>query len=437
MTYEETINFLYNVTPAFEIIGEKAYKPGLERMFGMSEALGNPHTKFKSIHVGGTNGKGSVSNSLAAVLDAAGYKVGLFTSPHLVSFRERIRIGGRAISEEFVVQFVERVTDLIDQWKPSFFEITTLMAFTYFAEMKVDFAVIEVGMGGRLDSTNIITPLVSVITNIGLDHTQFLGNTIEEIAVEKAGIIKQNGHVVVGDAPTRIRKIFGAIAEERNASIEYSTMRKRFTKFEKQENGLWVVDKRYGAFQSVLSGAAQKANLLTTLTVLDYLKAQRLADISNEAVAKGFICIISKWHFYGRWQRVSRYPDIILDTAHNPDGFNSVLEQLRNEVYVRLHVVFGLVADKDWNKMIRQLPRTGIYYFVTPNGERALPAQLLQKETHSIGLRGKAYQTISEGLADAELNADSHDLILVFGSNYLVSEVISKHYPRLVSQSLE
>lgn len=437
MNYKETIDFLYRATPAFEQKGGSAYKPGLERMIGMANAIGNPHKKLHCIHIGGTNGKGSVSATLASVFTAEGYKAGLFTSPHLVSFRERIRIGGVPIDEQYVVDFVTRTIPLIDEWKPSFFEITTLMAFDYFAQQEVDLAIIEVGMGGRLDSTNIIVPLLSVITNVSLDHTQFLGETLEAVAHEKAGIMKPGVPVIIGESNTKLRKVFKEEAAAKEAPIFFAANDMHCNDIEDEGRGLRVRHKRYGSFVTALGGRAQHLNTHTILSVLEVLEKNRLVRFSHEAVRQGFRDVVKTMHLLGRWQKVSSFPLIVLDTGHNLAGIEINLEQIRRESFHDLHIVFGMMADKEWEKVLKILPRKAHYYFVSPEGERALPAETLYHEARSVGLRGKAYPTVMEGFTAASVVAEPNDFIYAGGSNYLVAELLEKAFPDILKETIQ
>ncbi len=436
MNYQQTIDFLYNATPAFEQKGAEAYKPGLERMLGMSQVLGHPHQKFRSLHIAGTNGKGSVSSTLASVFIEQGLKVGLFTSPHLVSFRERIRINGTPIEENYVVNFVEQAMPLIEKWKPSFFEITTLMAFAYFAENNVELAVIEVGMGGRLDCTNIITPLASIITNVSLDHTQFLGDTIEKIAFEKAGIIKPHVPVILGEGKTQYGAVIASVASSNNAPLFYAEDYP-LEAIEATEQTLVVPHSPFGAIRTALKGEAQKYNTRTLLCTLQVIKQKSILPLTNKAVVDGFAHVVANSHLLGRWQTVALSPKVILDTGHNIAGITQNVEQLKHEAFKHLHIVFGMVADKAWEDVLNILPKANTtYYFATPTGERALKADQMHQVAQHIGLCGQAYPSISEAYLAATQKADSNDLIYVGGSNYIVSEVLKNFFASQVEQSI-
>ncbi len=433
MSYQETIEYLFSATPCFQQIGAKAYKPGLERVIAMAEVMGNPHKKFRTIHVGGTNGKGSTSSTLAAVLIASGYKTGLFTSPHLVDFRERIRIDGIPVSEQFVVDFVARMRPLLEQYAPSFFELTTLMAFCHFAEQKVDVAVVEVGMGGRLDSTNIIEPELSIITNISPDHTQFLGNSLSAIAVEKAGIIKRSRPVVIGETTEETRSIFSQKAEELSAPIYFAEEEKALLDSEDRADGIYLYSRDYGSFFAQLGGAAQHLNARTILTALSVLEKSKAFAFPKEAVWEGFASVIEKTGLLGRWQKLSSSPRIFCDTGHNEAGIVSVVRQIALEEYDTLHILFGMVADKDWRKVLSLLPREAKYHFVTPPSERGLPAQELLEYAVDLGLSGTAHTTMEAGFETVLREAKPNDMVYVGGSNYVVAEILKTYYPQLVN----
>ncbi len=438
MTYKQTIDFLFAATPLFEKQGGSAYKPGLERVLAMAEVIGNPHQAegIHFIHIGGTNGKGSTSSTLAAVLSASGYRTGLFTSPHLVDFRERIRIDGTPISPEFVVDFVERVHPLVARYSPSFFELTTLMALDYFVHQKVEVAVIEVGMGGRLDSTNIITPDLAVVTNISLDHTQFLGNTLEEIASEKAGIFKRDVPALVGEASESLRKVFRSRSEAVACPLFFAEDQGLLLRVESDPQGGLLLDTRdYGSLWGQLGGCAQQINARTILAAIDVLVHQLHYKISQEAVREAFAHVVERMHLLGRWQKVSEEPTTYCDTGHNEAGIRLVVEQLRHEQYRDLHIVFGMVVDKDWHSVLRLLPKSAHYYFVQPESERALSAHDLCEEARALGLRGEVYPSIEEGCRQAFAEAHSDDLIYVGGSNYVVADALRTCFPHVLESN--
>ncbi len=431
MNYKETVDYLYQATPCYQNQGSDAYKPGLERMQQMCEAIGNPQRYIRTIHVGGTNGKGSTTSLIASVLTAAGYKVGLFTSPHLVDFRERIRINGEMISEEEVVSFVERTRPLIESVGPSFFEYTTLMAFEHFHTHEVDYAVIEVGLGGRLDSTNVILPKLSIITNISLDHTQYLGNTLEAIAYEKAGIIKEGVQAVIGNAGGSVRELFERVADERHAPITFCEDEHTIKQYDELHPGMRLDTVDYGLLETPLSGDAQLENVHTVLTALRILDDKVLdTPLTHEEVARGFAELYKLSGLRGRWETISTDPHIVCDTAHNPAGIAVVAHQLEEESYDHLYIIVGMSADKDIDTNLALLPSSARYYFCTTASQRTLPAEELQQRAEAIGLRGRAYPSVEEALREVVALANAGDLIFVGGSNFIVAELL-KSYPTI------
>ena len=431
MNYKETVDYLYQATPCYQNQGGDAYKPGLERMQQMCEAIGNPQRYIRTIHVGGTNGKGSTTSLIASVLTAAGYKVGLFTSPHLVDFRERIRINGEMISEEEVVSFVERTRPLIESVGPSFFEYTTLMAFEHFHTHEVDYAIIEVGLGGRLDSTNVILPKLSIITNISLDHTQYLGNTLEAIAYEKAGIIKEGVHAVIGNAGGSVRELFERVADERHAPITFCEDEHTIKRYDELHPGMRLDTVDYGLLETPLSGDAQLENVHTVLTALRILDDKVLdTPLTHEVVARGFAELYKLSGLRGRWETISTNPHIVCDTAHNPAGIAVVAHQLEEETYDHLYIIIGMSADKDIKTNLALLPSSAQYYFCTTASQRTLPAEELQQRAEAIGLRGRAYSSVEEALREVVALANAGDLIFVGGSNFIVAELL-KSYPTI------
>ncbi|WP_293964875.1 folylpolyglutamate synthase/dihydrofolate synthase family protein [uncultured Porphyromonas sp.] len=431
MNYKETVDYLYKATPCYQNQGGDAYKPGLERMQQMCEAIGNPQRYIRTIHVGGTNGKGSTTSLIASVLTAAGYKVGLFTSPHLVDFRERIRINGEMISEEEVVSFVERTRPLIESVGPSFFEYTTLMAFEHFHTHEVDYAVIEVGLGGRLDSTNVIQPKLSIITNISLDHTQYLGNTLEAIASEKAGIIKEGVQAVIGNAGGSVRELFERVADERHAPITFCEDEHTIKQYDELHPGMRLDTVDYGLLETPLSGDAQLENVHTVLTALRILNDKVLdTPLTHEEVARGFAELYKLSGLRGRWETISTDPRIVCDTAHNPAGIAVVAHQLEEESYDHLYIIVGMSADKDIDTNLALLPSSARYYFCTTASQRTLPAEELQQRAEAIGLRGRAYPSVEEALREVVALANAGDLIFVGGSNFIVAELL-KSYPTI------
>ena len=453
-TYQQTIDYLYASQPAFHLVGAAAYKPGLDNTYRLMAHLGNPHEKLRAIHVAGTNGKGSTSHLIAATLQAQGYKVGLFTSPHLVDFRERIRISGEMISEATVVQFVTENRSFLDTLRPSFFETTMALAFWYFAEQQVDIAVIEVGLGGRLDSTNIITPLLSVITNIGIDHTEFLGNTLPQIAEEKAGIIKPNVPCVIGETHPETQPIFLSHARECNIlgdGIETTNCRLWFA----DQCGYMRKRRLKEAPVCQLQGNYQNKNQQTAFVALQALRNYCGISLSREAIATGFAEVCTLTGLRGRWEILSHSPLTICDTGHNGHGIHYVADQLRSLItnqttqhytklpnttpnYPTLHhptphlrIILGMVGDKDIDVVLRVLPEQAVYYFTQPATSRAFSVQQLQAKwqaLHPTHTDNQSFTSASEALTAAKKDASSKDIIFIGGSNYIVGEVLSAPY---------
>lgn len=424
MTYSETIEYLYNTAPMFQSVGGGAYKEGLENTHALNDLFGHPYRAFRTIHVGGTNGKGSVSQMLYAVLKEAGYKVGLYTSPHLKDFRERMQVDGQMIPEQDVIDFVKNMRPHIEELKPSFFEITTVMAFDFFRRQEVDIAVIEVGMGGRLDCTNVIDPLVSVITNISLDHTQYLGDTLPKIAGEKAGIIKNGAPVVVGEYQPETAPTFIAKARETNSPITFADQRYRCT----GHNGRMfeiesLLDGYRFTLQSGMEGDYQQRNLCTTLATLDTLTGLLPKPLTTMEVRRG----LAAARVPGRWQNIAAKTDpcpIICDTGHNEAGLTFVTEQLKRQSYKKLYFVLGVVADKDLDHILPLLPREAHYIFTQASLPRALKADELAVKARKAGLTGEVAPTVAEALAKARQHASAGDLIFVGGSTFTVAEVL-------------
>ncbi len=413
MTYDETLNYLYTSQPAFHLVGASAYKPGLENTYRLMEHLSLPYRRFPSVHIAGTNGKGSVSHLIAASLQAAGYKVGLYISPHLVDFRERIRICGEMIPKECVVAFVEQNRAFLDTLKPSFFETTMALAFDYFANEQVDIAVVEVGLGGRLDSTNIITPLLSVITNIGKDHTEFLGNTLPSIAYEKAGIIKEGVPVVVGESNDETSPVFIRKAEECGSDL------------------LFADRCPYKDIPCELSGIYQSHNIRTARVALEVLRKVSSFNIEDSAIEQGFSHVCQLTGLRGRWETLSdKGPVIICDTGHNSHGIRYVAMQLQalSKQYSRLHIVFGMVNDKDVRDSLTMLPSTAHFYFTQAQTHRAIPSEELKQIGESLSLHGSAYPDVRCAIETAVKAAGTDDLIFIGGSNYVVGEALQLTY---------
>lgn len=424
MSYKDTINYLFNCAPMFQNVGKDAYKEGLDNTYKLDEHFGHPHKKFKTIHIAGTNGKGSCSHTIAAILQDAGYKTGLYTSPHLVDFSERIRVNGRPIEEDFVIRFVNEHKSFFEPLHPSFFELTTAMAFLYFAEKEVDVAVIEVGLGGRLDCTNIINPDLSIITNISLDHTQFLGHTLSAIAKEKAGIIKENTPVIVGEYTSETKEVFHSKAIECNAAITFAQDSQVINEAERSEDGHWLyqTDEMKDLYGE-LGGMCQTKNTNTILNAVKELI--RIGyNITEDNIRAGFAHVCENTGLMGRWQKLEERPKVICDTGHNIGGMQYIAEQLASMHYDRLHIIIGMVNDKDINGVISLLPSDATYYFTQASVKRALPAEEIMKIGNSHGLHGAAYPSVKDALEAAKRNASENDLIFVGGSTFIVSDLI-------------
>jgi dihydrofolate synthase/folylpolyglutamate synthase len=426
MTYQETLDYLYNKLPMFTRIGAAAFKKDLTNTIALCEALGNPHKQFKTIHIAGTNGKGSTSHMLAAVLQSAGYKTGLYTSPHLHDFRERIKVNGQMCEEVFVVDFTKRIIPLIETIEPSFFEITVAMAFDYFAQQHVDIAVIEVGLGGRLDSTNIITPELSVITNIGYDHMHMLGNTLALIAGEKAGIIKPNIPVVIGEYLPETKPVFIQKAKQEHAPIVFAQDERYVADFKNEHHQLVIDLAEHGSdirhsYILDLPGIYQCKNLLTVIEAIHQLRLQGWQ--LDEAIVKKALHQVKKLTgLCGRWQLVHEHPSIVYDVAHNEDGIRQLTEQLELSTYQHLHIVMGIVKDKDISKVLQLMPKHATYYFSKAPIPRALEDATLQQMAAEFSLTGKHYGTVNNALQAAVNASDKQDLIVVCGSVFIVAE---------------
>ncbi|WP_159950304.1 bifunctional folylpolyglutamate synthase/dihydrofolate synthase [Polaribacter septentrionalilitoris] len=402
MTYKETLDWMFAQLPMYQRQGKVAFKKDLTNTIALSKELGFPEKKFKSIHVGGTNGKGSTSHMLASILQEAGYKVGLYTSPHLKNFTERIRINGDEIPKSKVTSFIIKHKDFLEQQKLSFFEMTVGLAFDYFASEKVDIAVIEVGLGGRLDSTNIITPELSVITNIGLDHTEMLGNTLPEIAYEKAGIIKENITVVIGERQPEVQKVFSKKSQETFSELFYAS--------DTIEN-----------YETDLLGDYQQKNSKTAVVVIKHLHRFKVSD---KHIQQGLLNVVKNTNLKGRWQILQENPKVICDTAHNKEGLSIVLNQLKKENYTTLHIVLGVVSDKDLDKILPLFPKNANYYFCKPNIPRGLSEETLQEKAGLFNLIGKKYSSVKRAYTNALSNVNQGDVIYVGGSTFMVAEII-------------
>lgn len=428
MNYKQTIEYLYNQLPVFQQVGASAYKEGLDNTLALDDYFGHPHGNYRTIHVAGTNGKGSTSHLLAAVLQQSGYKVGLYTSPHLVDFRERIRVNGEKIAEQYVVDFVEKHCKSFEPIYPSFFELTMMMSFCYFADMKVDVAVIEVGLGGRLDSTNIITPDLSIITNISFDHTQFLGDTLEKIAGEKSGIMKNNVPVVIGETVPETRPVFELCAERTGAPLIFAEERNYILSAE-HDSQYWLFEsKHYPHLKGELNGNVQIKNAATVLCAIEQLQNKGYI-IPQNAVYDGFAHVVELTGLMGRWQVLKEsLPKIVCDTAHNSGGMQYIADQLKNETYEKLHIVIGMVNDKDITAILKLLPKNAIYYFTRASIARALDEKNLQKQAEGFGLKGNTYPTVNDALFSVMRSVGENDFIYIGGSNFVVAEALESKY---------
>lgn len=424
MTYQETITYLYNSAPLFQNIGQGAYKEGLSNTLALDEHFGHPHRLFRTIHVGGTNGKGSCSHTLAAILQEAGYKVGLYTSPHLVDFRERIRVNGTPVDEEFVIDFVEKQRAFFEPLHPSFFELTTAMAFHYFAEQKVDVAIIEVGLGGRLDCTNIIRPDLSIITNISFDHVGLLGDTLAKIAHEKAGIIKPSTPVVIGEHNEETRPIFEQEANAKQAPVTFAQDKPLIISKTATKSYDIYHSAPYPDFCVELRGYCQEKNVNTLLHAIDHL--QRIGyTIDEKAVRNGFANVCKLTGLMGRWQELQASPHLVCDTGHNIGGFQYLVPQITAQPCRQLRIVFGMVNDKDINAVLALLPQHATYYFAKASVARALDSDDLATLATTYGLQGNTYPTVARAVTTALADAHPEDFIYVGGSSFVVADLMT------------
>ena len=425
MNYQETLHYLFTSAPLFQQVGKDAYKEGLDNTHALDAYFGHPHRTFRTVHVAGTNGKGSCSHTLAAILQSAGYRTGLYTSPHLVDFRERIRVNGQPVSESYVIDFVEKHRHFFEPLHPSFFELTTAMAFRYFADQQVDVAVIEVGLGGRLDCTNIIHPDLCVITNISFDHIQFLGNTLAKIASEKAGIIKPQIPVVIGESTAETKPVFLQKAYEVEAPIIFAEEEQLLRSYTRTCDGQYLYQtEEYPDLKGELGGLCQLKNTNTLLSAIRQLKKEGYR-LSDEHVRKGFAEVCELTGLMGRWQKVGSSPTIICDTGHNVGGISYIVEQLSLQNYEQLHIVIGMVNDKDISGVLALLPSTASYYFTRASVQRALPAEQVKELAGRFGLQGEAYPDVSTALAAAKAAATHRDLIFVGGSSFIVADLLN------------
>lgn len=427
MTYQQTIDYLFSKLPMFSRIGAAAFKKDLTNTIKLCDFLDQPQKKFKSIHIAGTNGKGSVSHMLAAILQTSGYKTGLYTSPHLKDFRERIKVNGEMISKDFIIYFTERTKSISEEIEPSFFELTVAMAFEYFAEQNVDVAVIETGLGGRFDSTNIITPEVSVITNIGWDHMNILGDSLEKIAFEKAGIIKQNVPVVVGEVLNETQKIFEDVAAEKRSPLSVANEKKQSLNWHWENHQLVVeVAQKHRTDHQLyyldLPGLYQTKNLVTVLETCSLLQ-QNGWNIEEEDIKTGLQHVKKLTGLHGRWEIIHQHPLVVLDVAHNEDGIKMLMEQIEVTAHDHLHIILGIVKDKEADKILSLFPRLANYYFTRADIPRALDAHLLKEKATGYSLEGNIYQNVNDAIKAALARSSREDLIIVCGSVFLVGEV--------------
>ncbi len=431
MEYQQVLDYIYSQLPMYQRVGAAAYKHDLGKTLELDEYFGHPHRKFKTIHIAGTNGKGSVAHSLASILQEAGYKTGLYTSPHYLDFRERIKINGEKISEQYVINFVNSNKKFFERLRPSFFEMTVAMAFKYFAESNVDIAVIEVGMGGRLDSTNIITPMVSVITNIGYDHMQFLGETLPQIAREKAGIIKPRVPVVIGAMPAAVQSVFIEKATEQDAPIyqaasTYSVENAFLTSDGKLAFSVYSHGKlKYKNVKFGLTGDYQRMNIPIILQTIDVLNQHPVINISQQALYNGMEKVVENTGIMGRWQVISRFPLIVCDAGHNEDGIRQVVSQIKRQKYRKLFMVFGTVKDKKIDKILRLLPSQAEYIFVKSSVDRSMDAPVLAGKAMEYGLEGQAFENVEKGLDYVLEHAKNEDMIFIGGSTFVVADALS------------
>lgn len=437
MTYSETCKYLYSQVPMFENLGMAGYKEGLDNSLKLDEHYGHPHRNYLTIHVAGTNGKGSCAHTLAAILQKCGYTVGLYTSPHLVDFDERIRINGQPIDHEYVADFVQEGRSFFEPLTPSFFEVTTAMALKYFNDKRVDIAVIEVGLGGRLDCTNIITPILSVITNISYDHMQQLGNSLEQIAMEKAGIIKKGVPVVIGETTPETKGIFEAVARETKAPIVFAEDNPEVTSAQLTDNGMLYQTAHYGTIQGELMGLYQEKNANTILTAIRQLeemgymyrfKDDSKSEAKGKEIAEGFMTVCETTGLKGRWQVLSKEPLVICDTGHNVGGWEYLSQQISQVKCKKKHIVFGMVEDKDMEGVMALLPKDATYYFAKADNKRAVSETVLKYIGEQQGLTGEGYPTVAEAYHAAKKAAETDDFVFIGGSTYVVADLLKNAF---------
>ncbi|MDD4246591.1 MAG: bifunctional folylpolyglutamate synthase/dihydrofolate synthase [Dysgonamonadaceae bacterium] len=425
MNYQETVQYLYNQMPAYQRVGSAAYKAGLDNSLALDAYFEHPHRHYRTIHIAGTNGKGSTSHLLAAILHESGYKVGLYTSPHLIDFRERIRVNGEMINKQFVVDFVKNHRHAFEPIMPSFFELTMEMAFLYFQHMEVDVAIVETGLGGRLDSTNIISPNLSIITNIGFDHMQYLGDTLPKIAAEKAGIIKPETPVVIGEVENdEIREVFLEKATRENAPIIFAEDVMDNFSSKIAANGWILNNDSYQNLRSELGGGMQNKNARTVLASIQELLKLGY-KIPNHAMYDGFANVVELTGLMGRWQTLQEKPKVVCDTGHNAHAIRYIAKQLSNEKYKTLHIIFGMANDKDSISVLSIMPKNAIYYFTQASIERALNVDILAEKADEYGLHGEKYSTVKLALEAATRNADEFDFIFIGGSSFVVADALA------------
>jgi len=433
MTYEETCHYLFNQIPMFENQGASGYKEGLSNTLALDEHLNHPHRNYRTIHIAGTNGKGSCAHTLSSILQQCGYTVGLYTSPHLVDFDERIRINGEPIPHEYVIDFVQKEKAFFEPLHPSFFEVTTAMAFKYFSDKGVDIAVVEVGLGGRLDCTNIITPMLSIITNISYDHQQQLGTSLEQIAMEKAGIIKKGVPVVIGEALAETRPIFEAVAQENGAPITFAEDKPEVMRTEQRSGYMQYMTKNDGVLQGALCGIYQEKNTNTILTavrkleeagILYHFRKDSASEAKNRDVALGFKNVCKNTGLKGRWQTVAESPMTVCDTGHNVGGWEYLAKQLAMVKCNKMHIVFGMVEDKDVDGVLSLLPKTATYYFTKSGNKRSISENVLKILGGQKGLIGESYSTVAEAYETARKKAEIDDFVFVGGSSYVVADLL-------------
>ncbi|MFA6864031.1 MAG: folylpolyglutamate synthase/dihydrofolate synthase family protein [Dysgonamonadaceae bacterium] len=425
MNYQETVQYLYNQMPAYQRVGSAAYKAGLDNSLALDAYFEHPHRHYRTIHIAGTNGKGSTSHLLAAILHESGYKVGLYTSPHLIDFRERIRVNGEMINKQFVVDFVKNHRHAFEPIMPSFFELTMEMAFLYFQHMEVDVAIVETGLGGRLDSTNIISPNLSIITNIGFDHMQYLGDTLPKIAAEKAGIIKPETPVVIGEVENdEIREVFLEKATRENAPIIFAEDVMDNFSSKIAANGWILNNDSYQDLRSELGGGMQNKNARTVLASIQELLKLGY-KIPNHAMYDGFANVVELTGLMGRWQTLQEKPKVVCDTGHNAHAIRYIAKQLSNEKYKTLHIIFGMANDKDSISVLSIMPKNAIYYFTQASIERALNVDILAEKADEYGLHGEKYSTVKLALEAATRNANEFDFIFIGGSSFVVADALA------------